>query len=141
MTVLSLGTIFPPPLSRPQETCEDGVVIANRCYQLFNASLPWKFAQFECELLGSNLIEIPDQNISNLVTDELSLPGEYWTGLRREDGAADFTWRSGRELEDGFDSWKDGYPGSMHGCVSTNQDLMWQVKPCNYRLGYLCQNG
>ena len=142
-----IGSVYPPPYPTPQIGCYDGDVIEGRCYRAIGDSVTWQIAQWECELLGSDLAEISNEILNNKLISFLSGKAEphYWIGLRRNDTTDLYEWRSGIVLNDSFVPWKDGRNPDSNtdnttNCAEIHVDK-WQLRQCNYNTPYLCQSG
>ena len=143
-----IGSVYPPPHPKPQIGCYDGEVIEGRCYRAIDDSVTWQVAQWECELLGSDLAEISNENLNSKLISYLDgKPGpHYWIGLRRNDATGLYEWRSGRVLNDSFDPWKNGEDPASNTdntkkCAEIH-DGEWMLDKCDKKdVPYLCQSG
>ena len=128
----------------PQIGCNNGQVINGRCYQVINGRLSWQRAQWECELLGSNLIEITNEIIYNQLKNFFPESGPYWIGLRLNSMTSMYEWRSGIMFNDSFVKWKNADPSinnANNNCTVAFGNGFWELRPCNDKLRYICQNG
>ena len=129
-----------------QSGCNFGEVIEGRCYRAVDHEVTWQIAQWECELLGSDLAEISNENLNKKLISYLDgKEMHYWIGLRRNDTTGLYEWRSGRVLNDSFVPWKDGRNPDSNtdnttNCAEIHGDK-WQLKSCDRKMPYLCQSG
>ena len=141
-----IGSVYPPPYPTPQIGCYDGEIIEGRCYRAVGDSVTWQIAQWECELVGSDLAEISNEILNNKLISYLDgKEDHYWIGLKRNDTTGLYEWRSGRVLNDSFVPWGDGddpasNTDSTKNCVEIFGDE-WRLKKCEKDIPYLCQSG
>ena len=140
-----IGYVYPPLYPTPQIGCDDGELIDGRCYRLIDNKITWQTAQWECELLGSNLAEISNEIQNDKIITYFSFYTRYWIGLRLNITANQYEWRSGRVLNDSFVTWKSGNDPSSNTDNSTNCGHInadeWVLKSCDVTYRYLCQSG
>ena len=140
------GSVYPPPYPTPQIGCYDGDVIEGRCYRAVGDSVTWQIAQWECELVGSDLAEISNENLNNKLISYLDgKEKHYWIGLRWNDTTGLYEWRSGRVLNDSFVTWGNGKdPASntnnTRNCAEIHLGA-WLLRSCDKDIPYLCQSG
>ena len=104
----------------------------------------WERAQWDCELLGSNLVEISNASLYTQVNNLLHNHA-YWIGLRLNTTSGKYEWRSGRELNDTNITWKNTNPSSNNqdnlDCAVVFKDGDWDLMSCNTKWHYICQSG
>ena len=141
-----IGSVYPSPYPTPQIGCYDGEIIEGRCYRAIDDSVTWQIAQWERELLGSDLAEISNENLNKKLISYLTCKEDhYWNGLKRNDTTGLYEWRSGRVLNDSFVTWRDGYDPASNtdntkNCVEIHGDE-WLLIECAKDIPYLCQSG
>ena len=127
--------------------CNFGEVIEGRCYRAIDHKVTWETAQSQCEMFGSDLAEISNENLNNKLISYLSDKAEpnYWIGLRRNATTGLYEWRSGRALNDSFVTWKDGNDPASNADNTQNcaeiHGADWELKECDRNRPYLCQSG
>ena len=150
MFVISLftriGSIDPPPYPTPQTGCKDGEVIDGRCYQAIDKKFIWQKAQWECELLGSDLAEISNEVLMNKIMTYLPQNKRYWIGLRLNETTYQYEWRSGKTFNESFATWDSVMPNDNNNNDTTKgctvfKNGKWELKQCDNPYRYLCQNG
>ena len=70
-----------------------------------------------------------------LELEALSEASGAWIGLSGDDGV--WTWPDGSEAS--FTSWAEDEPAWDSGCVALDEDLNWEVLPCEELRTFVCE--
>ena len=116
---------------------EDWVEFQEKCYQVTEELMNFKFAQEYCKSLQAQVANIETKRKNIFIrncTSNAETSGYLWIGVQK-------ICLNCTQTIDGYTNWAAGEPNGASSCVMMDPRGQWHDFDCGYKFAFVCEKG